>query len=66
MTEVGAGVQSVEQGGCGCLDLVENLCGGDSGVHVVRFGDMGDDTIHWEGLGQIPSQGGQQADKKTA
>ena len=59
-TEVGTDVQCVEQGGRGCLDLGENLRIGSSGGISVQVEDVGDDTTHWEGLGRIIPQGGQQ------
>ena len=63
--EAGTAVQVVYQGGCGCLELVENLRGGVSGGHDVRVGDVGDATVHWEGYRHISPQGGPQADGKT-
>ena len=44
-------VQGVGKGGRGCLDLEKNLRGGGPGVSSVRFGDVGDDTAHWEDFG---------------
>ena len=61
---MGTYVYVIEQEGCGCLDLGENLCNGVSEGHAVWVRDMGDNTAHWEGLGRIPSQGGPQADGK--
>ena len=61
MTEVGATVHGVWQGGRGCPDLGENLrCGGlvSSGVWVR---DVGYETAHWENSGWIPPQFGLQA-----
>ena len=48
---MGAAVQGVEQVGCGCPDLGENLRGGGSGGHNVRVGDLGDDIAYWGGGG---------------
>ena len=31
--------------------------------NVVRVGDLGDNPLHWEGVGRIPPQGGPQADR---
>ena len=62
---MGASVQGVNQGGCICPDLGENLHGGVSGGPNVWVRDVGDDTAHWEGLGRIPPQGGLQADGTT-
>ena len=64
---MGAAVLGAEQGGSGCLDLGEDLRGGGSGGHALRVGDMGKDTAHREGFGQIPPQGGPQDDgEKTS
>ena len=60
-----AAVEGVEQGGCRCPDLGENLCVGGSGGSVVWVEDVGDDTTHWEGFGQISPQGVPQADGMT-
>ena len=57
---MGTDVQCVEQGGRGCLDLGENLRRIISGGISVQVEDVGDDTTHWEGLGRITPQGGQQ------
>ena len=62
---MGAGVQVVDQGGCVCPDLGENLCGGGSGGYVVWVRDMGANTENWEASGWIPPQGGPQADVMT-
>ena len=50
---MGADVQGVEQGGSGCPNLGDNLCGGGSSGPAVRVRDVGDDTTHWEGFGRI-------------
>ena len=41
------------------------FCGGGSGGHALWVGDVGNDTMHWEGFGQIPPQGGPKADRET-
>ena len=40
----------------------KDIHGGCLGSFSVWVKDMGDDTIHWEGFGQIPPQVGPQAD----
>ena len=62
---MGTAVQGLEQGGCGCPELGENLRGVDSDCHDVQFRDVCDETTHWECFGRIPSQGGPQADGTT-
>ena len=42
----GAADQAVEQGGRGCPELRENLCGGGSGGSIAWVGDVGSDTVH--------------------
>ena len=39
--KVGVTVQGIYQGGCGCPDLRENLCGGGSGGSDIWVGDAG-------------------------
>ena len=34
--------------------------------NVVRVGDLGDNPLHWEGVGRIPPQGGPQADREES
>ena len=58
---MGTTVHGVGKGGSGFLDLVNNLRGGGPGGPVVWVVDVGDDTIHWEGVGMVPPQGGPQA-----
>ena len=53
MTELCAADQGVDQGGCVCPDLGENLREGGSGGHAVLVGDVGDDTAHWEVWGRF-------------
>ena len=53
---------SVEQVGCIFPDLGKDLLCGSSGVHYLRVVDVGCDTAHWEGFGNIPPQGGPQDD----
>ena len=54
----GAADQAVEQGGRGCPELRENLCGGGSGGSFVWVGGGGYNTAHWGDYGLILSQGG--------
>ena len=61
---MGATIQCVEKGGCGCSELGKNLCGGGTGGSAVWVGNMGDGTAHWEGIEHIPPQGVPQADGK--
>ena len=63
--EVGADFHGVEQGGCGCPELGENLFGSGSGGHAVQVRDVGNDTVRWEFWGHIPPQGASQADGTT-
>ena len=62
---MGAATQGVEQGGRGFLYLGVNLRGVGSGGSVLWVRDVGDDTAHWDSYGQIPPQGGPQADGTT-
>ena len=34
-------------------------------VLLIRVGDVGDDTAHWESFGNISQQGGPQSDRRT-
>ena len=52
----------VEQGGGGCLDISPYILGGGLFGTVVQVSDVGDDTLHQGGAGQIPPQGGPQCD----
>ena len=61
-TEVDATIQGVGKVGRGLPDLRKNLLGSGLGDSSVWVGDVGYDTAHWEGFGQIPSQGGPHAD----
>ena len=58
--EVGAADEGAEQGRCVCPDLVPDLLGGGPVGHAVQVGDVYHDSPNWEGLGQIPQQGGLQ------
>ena len=60
--KVVAADKGADQGGCGCLDLGPDILGSGTFSNVVRFGDVGDDPPHWEGVRRIPPQGGPQAD----
>ena len=62
---MGEAVYGVGEGGCGCPDLGPDILGGGAGSQDLRVGEMGNDTVHWEGFGQIPPQGGPQADRET-
>ena len=62
---MGTAVKGVDQEGCGCLELRENLCSGGSDGPAVRVGDVGDDTTHWEGFGRILPQDCPQDDDTT-
>ena len=53
--------QGVGKGGRGLPDLEENLHGGGPVSPDVFVGDVGDDTLHWEGVGRIPPRGGPQS-----
>ena len=55
---MGTNFQGIEQVGCGCPDLGDNLCGGSSCGPSVRVDHVGDDTLHLEGFGMITHQGG--------
>ena len=57
---MGAAIQGVYQGRCGCPDLRENLRGVGSGRHAGLVRDVGYDNTHWEGSGRIILQGGPQ------
>ena len=51
------------QGGGGFLELSTDILGGGSVGPLVWFIDVGDNAAHLEGVGQIPPQGGPQADR---
>ena len=51
VTEGGATVQGVGKGGCGCLDLRDDLHGGGPVICDVWFGDVGNETARWESFG---------------
>ena len=59
---MGVTFQGVGKGGHVCPDIGKNLCGGVPGGPAVLVGDMGDETLHWGGVEQIPPQGIPQAD----
>ena len=61
--EVGEFVKVVDQGGCGCPYLKDNLRCGVLGGPAVQVGDVVDETTYWEGLEQIPIQGVPQDDR---
>ena len=65
MVEVGAADWGVEQGGCIFPDLRPYLLGGGAVRIDLRVRDVGHDTTHWEGFGQIIPPGGPQADLET-
>ena len=62
MAEIGAAVLGDDQGGCGCLDLGEDLCDGGAGGHALWVGDVVTDTVHGERGGPILPHGGPYAD----
>ena len=62
---MGGAVSGAKQGGSRCMDLEVDLHGGGLGGHDIRVVDVGNDTVHWEGFGQIPPQGGPKADRET-
>ena len=53
MAEVGAADSAVDQGGCGFLYLGTDLPFGGSVGYIVWVRDMGDDSVHQEGVGGI-------------
>ena len=59
---MGTTVQGVGKGGHGLPDTRNNLRGSGPGGPAVWVGDMGDENLHWDGVGRIPPQGGPQAD----
>ena len=63
--EVGVAVQGVDQGGCRCLDIGEDLCGSAASGHDIRVVDVVNDKLSWDSFGRIPPQGGPQADGET-
>ena len=60
-----AAVLGASQGGSGCPELREYLCGGGSGGHDLQVGDVGNDTTHQEDFRRIPPQVDPQADGET-
>ena len=62
---MGVAVYGVDQGGCGCPDLGEDLHGSAASGHDIRVVDVVNDTVSWDSLGRIPPQGGPQADGET-
>ena len=63
---MGADYASVGKRGCICLDVGFFLCVSWSGRPVVWVRDVRYFTAHWEDLGQITPQGGQQTDRESA
>ena len=59
---MGVSDEGVKHGGCGCPYLGPDLLGGGPVIHDLQIGDMGNDPLHSKGVGQIPPQGGPQAD----
>ena len=55
----------LEQGGGRFPELRPNIIGGDSVGPLVWVGDVGDDSVHQEGVGQIPPQGGPQTEREA-
>ena len=62
---MGATDQGVGKRRSGRMNLHKNLCCGGPGSFSVCFGDVGDDTMHWEGFEKISLQNRPQADKKA-
>ena len=60
MGEADAGVY---QGGGICLDLGPDILGSGSVGPFVRVRNVGDETVNWEGVGQIPPQGDPQDER---
>ena len=60
--EVGAADEGDERGGCRFPNLRPDLLGDGSVGHAVQVVDVGHDPPHWEGVGNIPTQLGLQAD----
>ena len=58
---MGADDTGVEQGGGGCTDLVPDILGGGLVCPVVHVRDVGDEPLHWRGVGRIPPQSGLKA-----
>ena len=65
MAEVGRADAGLGQGGGGFPVLGPDIIGGGAVGTTVSFIDVGDDATHWEGVGQIPPQGGPQADREA-
>ena len=63
--EVGVAVQGVDQRGCGCPDLGEDLRGSAASGHDIRVVDVVNDNLSWDSFGRILPQGGPQADGET-
>ena len=59
---MGAADSDIDQEGNGCPDIGTYLLGSGAIGLDVRVRDMGTDTVHEEGVGRIPPQGGPQAD----
>ena len=56
VTYMGATIQGVGKGGCGCPNLGKNLHCGVTGCTYVWVRDVFDDTTHWEGVERILPQ----------
>ena len=61
-TEVGTADSYIDQGGSGCPDIGTDLLDGVETGPDVQVRDMGPDAAYEEGVGQIPPQGGPEAD----
>ena len=56
---------SLDQGRRRYPDLRTYILGGGEFGPVIRIRDVGDDDMHWEGVGRIPPHGGPKADRET-
>ena len=61
--EAGESDACLEQVGGGLLDLGPDILGGISVGFIIRFRDMANEAVHWEGVGRIPQQGGPRDDR---
>ena len=55
----------LDKGGGRLPDLGPDKLGGGAVGTSIYIQDVGDDATHWEGVGQIPPQGGPQADREA-
>ena len=62
---VGEDDAGLEQGGGGCLDLGPDILGGGAVGPAIHTRDVGDVTMHQEGIGRILQQDGLQANREA-